>query len=148
MLKKILVPTDGLLHSRKAVEFAAGLARLSNAELIGVHAVPTSTVSIFRDISRRGGTAHDYESEYRRDGESYLRTVERDCASQGVRVRTFLLEGFPPEEILKLAERENVDLIVLGSRRRSSVERWLTGRTSDEVIRNSKCPVAIVTTPW
>jgi nucleotide-binding universal stress UspA family protein len=65
-----------------------------------------------------------------------------------VEARTILAEGYPLEEILKVADRENVDLIIIGVRRKSSVERTVTGKTSDEIIRNAKCPVIVINTPW
>jgi nucleotide-binding universal stress UspA family protein len=59
-----------------------------------------------------------------------------------------LLEGYPPEEILKTAQKENVSLIVLGIRRRSRFERHFGVTTSDKIILNANCPVTIINAPW
>ena len=148
MYKKILVPTDGLVHSLKACQYAAKLARLTGAEIIGIYVIPSRIVSIFEERRLEGRTAHDLTAECRRDGEAYLRQFQNACSKEYVEARTILAEGYPPEEILKVADRENVDLIVIGVRRKSSVERTVTGKTSDEIIRNAKCPVIVINTPW
>ncbi len=143
MFKKILVPTDGLFHSRKAAEYATKLAKLTNAEIVGIHVVPTSlTARTFaRDLSQ-------LRSEYYENGKAFLKQIEGICIRELVPVRTVLTEGLVSQEILRTAETENVDIIVIGSRRKSSIERFVTGRVSDEIIRNSRCPVIVLNTPW
>ncbi|MGQ9543156.1 MAG: universal stress protein [Candidatus Bathyarchaeia archaeon] len=147
-LKKILVPTDGLAHSVKACQYAVGLAKLTGAEIIGGHVLPNQISRIFEERRHLGEVSHDFAGQYRKEGEEYLRQIERLCSREKVRSRTFLVEGYPPEEILKVAQKENVDLIVLGIRRRSSFERHFGIRTSDKIILNSDCPVTIINTPW
>jgi len=148
LYKKILVPTDGLLHSLKACQYATKLAKMTGAEIIGIYVIPSRIVSIFEERRLEGRTAHDIATEYRRDGEAYLRQFQSVCSKEYTEARTILAEGYPPEEILKAAEKENVDLIVIGVRRKSSVERTVTGKTSDEIVRNAKCPVIVINTPW
>jgi nucleotide-binding universal stress UspA family protein len=148
LYKKILVPTDGLVHSLKACQYAIKLAKLTGAEIIGIYVIPSRIVSIFEERRLEGRTAHDVATEYKKNGEAYLRQFQSICSKEHIEVRTILAEGYPPEEILKVAEKEDVDLIVIGVRRKSSIERTVTGKTSDEIVRNAKCPVVIINTPW
>ena len=53
-------------------------------------------------------------------------------------------DGHPSEIILRLAESEDIDLIVLGRRGISGVERFLMGGISSSVVNHSKCDVLIV----
>src|ERR1039457_378169 len=52
--------------------------------------------------------------------------------------------GHPPEHIVALAEREHVDLIVMGRRGRTQVGRFILGSTSERVLRYAHCAVTVV----
>jgi nucleotide-binding universal stress UspA family protein len=62
----------------------------------------------------------------------------------GVNVSFLVWEGEPGPAIVEAAESERVDLVVVGSRGRSRVERAVLGSVSDHVIRHAHCPVLIV----
>mgnify|MGYP001111595962 CR=1 FL=1 len=147
-IKKILVPTDGLAHSIKACEYAAGLAKITGAEIIGIHVLPSQVSRIFEERRHVGEVSSDFTSQYRKEAENYLRQFERVCSREMARCRTVLSEGYPPEEVLKVAQKENVDMIVLGVRRKSTFERHFGISTSDKIILNATCPVVVMNTPW
>lgn len=147
-IRKILVPTTGLAHSIKACQYAVGLAKITGAEIIGVHVLPSQISRVFEERRHLGEVSHDFAGQYRKEGEEYLKQVERMCSRESVRSRTILLEGYPPEEILRIAQKENVDLIVLGVRRKSEFERRFGITTSDKIILNSTCPVTVINSPW
>jgi nucleotide-binding universal stress UspA family protein len=54
------------------------------------------------------------------------------------------MQGHPAEQIMKLAEEQSVDLIVMGTLGRSGIEKFLLGSVADKVIRNSRIPVLTV----
>jgi len=58
-------------------------------------------------------------------------------------VRTIMRAGDPSEEILKVAEDEGVELIIVGCSGKSRIRRYLTGCASREVEKNAKVPVLI-----
>jgi nucleotide-binding universal stress UspA family protein len=58
-------------------------------------------------------------------------------------VTTLVREGHPSEEILKVADQEGVDLIIVGCSGKSRLQRYLTGCASRDVEKNSKLPVLI-----
>lgn len=60
-----------------------------------------------------------------------------------VNIRTVVKEGNPPDEILKTADEESVDLIVVGCSGKSRLQRYITGCASREVEKYSKVPVLI-----
>jgi nucleotide-binding universal stress UspA family protein len=146
-IRKILVPTSGLAQSVKACQYAAGLAKITGAEIIGIHVLGTQVSRIFDERRHLGEISHDFKDQYKKEGEEYLRQIERVCSREMVKFRTMLLEGYPPEEILKIAQKENVDLIVLGVRRKSTFERQFGISTSDKIILNATCPVTVINTP-
>ncbi|MBV8530060.1 MAG: universal stress protein, partial [Candidatus Eremiobacteraeota bacterium] len=54
-----------------------------------------------------------------------------------------VLLGAPHEEILKFAEREQADVIVMGTHGRSGVPRFFVGSVAEAVLRQSHCPVIV-----
>ncbi len=54
------------------------------------------------------------------------------------------MEGYPAEEIIKCAETEKVDMIVMGSRGHGLIGRFLVGSVSDRVVHHAHCSVTIV----
>ena len=55
--------------------------------------------------------------------------------------------GLPAEQIVRVAEKEKVDLIVLGTQGHSGFKRLMIGSVTDRVLRACKCPVLAVKTP-
>ncbi len=58
-------------------------------------------------------------------------------------VKTMVREGHPSDEILKVAEEEGVDLIMVGCSGKSRIQRFVTGCASRHVEKNAKVPVLI-----
>jgi len=78
------------------------------------------------------------------DGDKAIRSIEEQAAIKGVNVRKWILEGQSAKEILRLAEEQSFDLIVMGTLGRSGIEKFLLGSVADKVIRGSNIPVLTV----
>jgi nucleotide-binding universal stress UspA family protein len=65
-------------------------------------------------------------------------------AEDGVEAETIHAFGNPAAEIIQAAEREGVDLIVLGQRGRSAISRFIEGSVTDRVVRHATCDVLVV----
>jgi nucleotide-binding universal stress UspA family protein len=61
----------------------------------------------------------------------------------GLEVETAVREGDPRTEIVAEAERWDADLVVLGSRGRTGVKRWLMGSVAEYVVRHAPCSVEV-----
>jgi nucleotide-binding universal stress UspA family protein len=59
----------------------------------------------------------------------------------------YTISGIPYEEILKKAEEENIDLIVMGTHGRAGIDHFLFGSTAERVVRKAVCPVLTVRPP-
>ncbi len=59
----------------------------------------------------------------------------------------FIVSGIPGFEILKKADMEKVDLIVIGTHGRAGVDRFIFGSTAEKVIKKAVCPVMTVRPP-
>jgi nucleotide-binding universal stress UspA family protein len=83
--------------------------------------------------------------ERRKTTNETLERLRDDFVSSGIEARTVSREGHrPASELLRIAEEENVDLIVTGTQSKSGVERLILGSTAEQIIRNAECTVLTV----
>ncbi len=76
--------------------------------------------------------------------EKILNYYRKELENAGLfSVRTIIREGIPADEILKVAEEENVDLIIVGSNGKKGLNRLITGCVSNDVERNATVPVIV-----
>ncbi len=135
-IKRILLPTDFSECAEAAVELATALARDHNAEVILLHVdnpfVPSAGDAV----------AHAVAQPTR---EELLERLERVKLSDPLVItQRRLASGDPSSEILRFAQHNDVDLIVLGTHGRNGVLRALMGSTSESVVRGATCPVATI----
>jgi nucleotide-binding universal stress UspA family protein len=139
-MDKILVPVDGSDQSVQAARWAAQLAARTGGSLIllHVHDGPGSETMGLSSLSRR----EIEESGQRIAGPSFERA--RAAIGSGVSVETLVSLGHPADEIVALARKHAVNLIVMGSRGLSPVREILLGSVSEKVIRHAHCAVTVV----
>ena len=61
-----------------------------------------------------------------------------------IEVESVILEGSPADEIVDFAEKNDIDLIVMGTQGKSAIERFLIGSVAENVVRHSKKSVLVV----
>jgi nucleotide-binding universal stress UspA family protein len=74
----------------------------------------------------------------------YLDRVAARIQERPFSIITKIKKGRPHEEIIRFADTEQVDLIVMCSRGYSGISRWLMGSVSDRVIRGASKPVLLI----
>ncbi len=143
MFSKILVGVDGSPSAEQAVNCALDLAKRYDARLLLVHVVPRQFYSVAP--SEAGVVATTvYVRDIEGEGREMLANAVSILKEKGIECDSKLLQGVPADEILKIAQTEKVDLIVLGSRRLNEVRAFLLGSVSDRVSHRAKCPTLIV----
>jgi nucleotide-binding universal stress UspA family protein len=144
--ENILLATDGTVASENALAHAVGLASRHGATLHALYVVDSDVYSAYSGdeyVDEREGPEHGLEEV----GEDALAAVRTRAADRDVEVVEALEHGRPHEEIVRYAEAEGVDLIVLGTRRHPSEYRSLLGSVADRVVRLADRPVTVVKTP-
>jgi universal stress protein A len=142
--QRILCPTDFSHFTDAALSYASSLAAESGATLYIAH------VDEFREAGAAlGEPAFAYSSPLmvadRSDVRRQLGQVQPTLSHVTFEHR--YLEGEPVREIVAFAERERVDLIVMGSHGRTGLSRLLMGSVAEGVARRATCPVLIVKQP-
>jgi nucleotide-binding universal stress UspA family protein len=138
MFHKILVAIDGSPASEKALDVAIDLAVHYNADLtaISVAEVPEVVGMVDEVDELRQGT----EAHFRRIGEAAVEYAR----SRGVALRCVILRGHAADAIVRYAETEQMNLVVLGRHGHSRITRFFLGSTSDRVSEHCPCSVMIV----
>lgn len=138
MFKKILLAVDGSAHSDLAADYAAGLAAAFQAALLVVHAYPqTSDLLGYDDFER-------LVARRKSTGQTVLDHVRERLGKHGVTLQEDLLEGPEAEAILAAAAAQKVDLVVMGTRGRGTIEGMLFGSVSRKVSQHAHCPVLLI----
>lgn len=134
---KILCPIDFSACSRLTLHYARQLAETCRSKLVLLHVKPTIT-EIYQSLVPELAT---YVSSDERSLEENFNDFSGDWAGQYEKV---ISGGLPHEEILRVAEQMKADLIVMGAKGLSRVERLLLGGTTEKVVRRATCPVLTV----
>lgn len=139
---KILVATDGSEQVRNAVAAAIGIAKLSGAKVYAVYVMANDEFSMpYPKNAELEKVLVDY---LRDEGKKATVYVEDSGKAENVEVESVLLEGSPAHEIIDFAERNGINLIVIGTHGKSAIERFLLGSVAENVVRHSKIAVLVV----
>jgi nucleotide-binding universal stress UspA family protein len=139
-LDRIIVAVDGSANSVAAVDWAAGLAEATGAEVVAVHALGL----LERDDADEKVPTQSHREEIRHRLETtWCEPLER----AGVSYRPLLRDGNPVSVIIDLSDELDVDLVVVGSRGLGGYPELLLGSTSTQIAQHSVRPVVIVPTP-
>jgi Universal stress protein UspA and related nucleotide-binding proteins len=136
MTRTVLVAVDGSPPSEAAVEFVA--TERPSATVILFHIVDPSAVG----YDTVATTAERwYDSERERADE--LLDAAADQLPETATVERLVEVGRPASTIAEVAEREDVDHVVLGSHGRSGISRVILGSVAEKVVRTSPVPVTV-----
>ncbi len=142
--QNILFPTDFSDCSLVALDYARDLAEKFDGTL--------HMLSVVYDLSAPPGVV-PFPASYAAmlaDLESSAKSHVEKLAStvKGVKtVKTVVRKGMEDQEILRYAESEKIDLIVMGTHGRRGLEHLIIGSTAEKVIRRAKAPVLTIRKP-
>ncbi|HWQ16893.1 MAG TPA: universal stress protein [Sulfolobales archaeon] len=134
MFSRVVIGYDGSDHSKRALRIAIDLAKKYGSEVLVVTVIDVSTVpgdpNAIRIVSDTANQAVAEASEI--------------LSREGIPHRTFVRQGDPSAEIVRVAEENKADLVVVGSRGLSTLKRIILGSVSQGVLNRSKIPVLVV----
>lgn len=146
-MKKILVPIDFSPNSKNALRIAAEIAvkngatiELLHANVAAIYAVPLS------EYASAGVYAEDqtYDESAGRLLERTKNELFENPAFAKLKIDTRVEEGYLHACIRNVAEEDEVDLVVMGTKGASGVNEFLVGSNTEKVIRTAPCPVLAV----
>jgi nucleotide-binding universal stress UspA family protein len=143
MFTHILLPTDGSPLSEAAIRQGIQFAKGINAKITGFYVMPE-----FHVFTYRTEMLEDTKEEFAKDCETharqYLGVIEKVAKEAGVACdTTFATDDHPYEAIIKAAEKQGCDLIMMASHGRRGVQGILIGSETQKVLTHSKIPVLV-----
>lgn len=130
MFENIMVPSDGSKHSDKAVDTAIEIAKKFNSKITAVYVLNENT-SFSYDV---------LEDE----GNKILRKITEKGKKEGVMVIEHLITADPLRDMKIIAEKTQVDSIVINLLGKDNSENVMVGCISDRIIKTFEIPIVLV----
>ena len=149
LIKKILVPIDGSKNSLHALREAINLARFTNSQIIGIYVVPKDISSLpLVDLLQPLSALHPvgFQEKIFKHGLRIIANATEICKKNKIKFSGCVVKGNPGYDIVKFSKsnKNNIDMIIIGSRGKGPTTEIFLGSTSNYVIHKSRCPVIIV----
>ena len=156
---KILVAIDGSEMSMKAAVYAIDIANIKgkeeeNVQLIGLTVIDLTNLSYSFFATASGYYEAEKLEEKRKEAQQLLDKVEKLAVKENntnnnvnIQFKSEIIEdpiSRVGSAIVDYAERENIDLIVIGTRGRTGFKKMLLGSVASDVVTYAHCPVLVV----
>lgn len=141
-LQRLLIPIDFSASSLEALEYGLQFAKQLAASVTILHVLEPMAFALDFSLGRS-----EESRERRRQAESRFETFRTRCMSHGLKVDTVLMPGIPADSILKHAETQKPDMVIMGTQGRRGISRILSGSVADTMLRLAGCPVLTVRVP-
>jgi len=134
--KHILVALDDAGESKKGMEKAIYLAKLSGAKITGVNVIVVAPTLV--------STVTNYRDYLTKKAQEMLDSAKESCEKQGIQFASKILDGSPAAKIAEFAEEEKVDLVIVGSKGLSGIMGAILGSVANSIVHKSKVSVLVV----
>lgn len=148
-MDKILVGIDGSESSMKAADYAVELAGKQGGQVIALNVVVSQlgyaySSGAFGLVTPSG--INDLLEKSKQEAQVWFDNIGRKASARGVRLKTEIVASptSAGPAIVDYADKNGVDLIVVGTRGRSGFSKLLLGSVASSVVTYASCPVTVV----
>ena len=142
-VSKVLVGIDGSSHSFRAAEYAMEISKKYMAKLIAVTVtyIPTKSRVSQQEAIEVGAGLSEMDK-----AEKWFESFTQRARQNGIDLKTELVNSQRPVDyvILEYAEKENIDLIVIGTRGRTGLSKIMLGSVASGIVTYSHSPILVV----
>jgi len=153
MYEKIVVPLDGSKVGEAALTYVDDIVSKMLPQ-VEVEIILLQVLAPFAPTFVRGAEvptvvhAEEMMEKSKAEAIDYLNKVAESLRSKGVTVTPKVAIGNAAEQIVKISEEINANMIAMSTHGRSGLSRWAFGSITDKVLRmEGKIPITIVRTP-
>ncbi len=137
--KRVLVATDFSATSERALAYSLPIVRRYRSKLSIVHAIPLEV----RETITWDPLPRELDRQ-RLDAEEEMGRLAEEARIKDINPHIFLTQGPAWDVISSIIQRENTDLLVLGSHGRGGLKKLALGSVAEEVLRLAPCPVLTI----
>ncbi len=147
-IKNILCPTDFSDPSYEALKISDELAAHFGATLHIINVVPlVPIVEAPIGVESASFNVASYQQELEGQAQKSLKNLAEQKISRGVTTVTEVLIGNAAGEIIRYAGEKGVDMIVIATHGLSGWRRFISGSTTEQIVRQASCPVLTIRRP-
>ena len=146
-IKKILIAVDKSGYKEKIISYALSLAKSLGAEIAAIHVIDKASLGAVGDLLGyyRGGKIEGYQEEMKKQGATLLDEVDARASPLGIKVsKDVLVAQSVPDSIIEYAKEHDVDLIIIGTKGMTGIQKFLIGSVANNVITHAHCPVLAI----
>ena len=149
MYNKILLTSDGSKNSEKAIAHALTIAEYEDAEIIILNVVDSVYLTGLPEedlITKSEMILEEESKKVTSRVETIIKEIEEEKGENGkdIKMSTRTIEGNAADVILKISEKEDIDLIVIASSGKHMLDRFLLGSVTEKTVRHSKVPILVI----
>jgi nucleotide-binding universal stress UspA family protein len=145
MFTHILCPTDLKERALLALKKAVQIAHQFNSRITMLNVHDEFMTKPDREMLRVSfDSMKDKYAQVAIASREQMRAALRSLHAEDIRVDYKLREGKPARKIVKVAEKLDVDLIVMATDGRDNIKDFITGTITEHVINHAPCPVLVI----
>jgi nucleotide-binding universal stress UspA family protein len=145
--KKVLFCTDFSKISDCAFDYAFGIAKRDEAVLYILHVIPPIPMPYGMygmDVYLTKEQLDEIRATHQKDLEKMFNDKYLNHIKDKTKVKIVTKSGREDDEILEFAQKEKIDLVVIGTKGRTGMEHLFLGSVAEKVIRRSPIPVFVI----
>ena len=143
-IKKIMVAVDFSEYSPRVVDYAGRLAEDLTAELIFVNVINQRDINMVKQVTMYTDmiSVKSYVDGLKQDRTEEMQKLVEEKNCTRIPHRFIIKTGIPFEELIRAAEQEKADMVVMGTKGRGNIAGILLGSQAEKIIRH--CPVPLL----
>jgi nucleotide-binding universal stress UspA family protein len=141
---RIMVPLDGSKFSERALFKATELAQRLKCEVLLLNAFSGAEQSGSRLYVGTQAELYEMIDHWRTEMGAYLDRTAEQLRKEGVVVQTRMVVADAAAAIHDFSHMDDIGLIVMSTRGRSGMERWVYGSVANRVLRATDCPILLL----
>jgi len=143
MVKKVMVAADFSEHSQFTRDFAADTINTFNSEIVLLNVINSIEIKAVQKVSEKLDTLsiEQYIKDQEKERAEKMEQLVSDLKLDGIKYKIIIRHGVPFEEILKVINEENIDLLMVGAKGRSKFADLFLNPTSEQIFRHCTIPV-------
>jgi universal stress protein A len=142
--KKILVPTDFSENSELALRIALSIAVKDQTRIFILHVISNTVQQRLSDYCIEQTIVDLILNKSIVFSNEKLQKIIAENQQGDIKLIYDVRKGQPYEEILKEASEKKIDLIVIASHGKTSLQKYFIGSVTEKVIKGAKSPVLLI----
>ncbi|MDS0223261.1 universal stress protein [Haloarcula sp. S1AR25-5A] len=144
MYTDILIPTDGSDNVEPAIQYGLDLARRYDATVHALHVVDSSPIERKLDLTALETDLETLPDTWYEAGDAATQQIATRAAEHGLDAITEVRRGIPAREIRSYITDTGIDLVCMGTRGHTGLDRVLLGSVTTRLVRTVDIPVLTV----